>query len=741
VTPLARVVSGVAFVGGLAATLVAVFAPRAGLVGPVFELDWLDGATAAVVLTALTCVAELVAVRLRHADAVEELTLLDPMVLLNVLLLPPRQAVIVSLSGLGLAYAIRRRALVKAAFNIGTYAAASALLIVLLRGTAGDLSDFDLQLVAAMVLGTAGFVAVNLTAMSLLFAAMRAGRPLELMREDLRSSAFTLVATVALTATTVSMAAHTPALLPFAVLPAAAITYAYRSTAMEAEERRRSSRVLSFSEVLAASPTREVAVAAFLNVAREGFFADDVLAIFGSGPVLALSGDAADPELLLVSAEHSRLYELAGKAAVLRGEDLPEGWTSAMIAPLEADGVRVGAVVVGTRGATRVSPRDLTLLTSVASALAGALSGAEHLAKLVQETSKLRAVVDQSSEGILVLDGDGVVQLWNPAMERLCGRSEADALGTGLGTLLQTHDLDGNPVDAFGEGRRRLTPETPRATVDLQLIRPDGEQRTVRCAHAATFLDGYLVRDVVNVHDLTRERQVERLKTDFVATVSHELRTPVTPIKGYADLLLRKGDTMPPEKRAKALAVIADRAAHLARLVEDLLLASNVSSENEPERSVVIKTADLVELTKRAVEDFTGAAGRLTVRHPDSAVQVACDSVRTVQVLTNLVSNALKYSPEGSGVDIVVEAGDGGPDRMARVRVIDHGRGLPADQLERIFEKFHRVEDPMVMSTSGTGLGLYIARHLARAMQGDLTVTSSLGEGSEFTFHLPLATP
>jgi len=204
------------------------------------------------------------------------------------------------------------------------------------------------------------------------------------------------------------------------------------------------------------------------------------------------------------------------------------------------------------------------------------------------------------------------------------------------------------------------------------------------------------------------------------------------------DLLRRKGESMTPEKRAKALDVICDRAAHLARLVEDLLLASNVSTEKEPARSVVIESADLAQLATRATEDFAPAAGRLRLHVPAEPVAVACDPVRTVQVLTNLVSNALKYSPEDSPVDVEVGVDAGG---RGRVTVVDRGRGLPADQLEQIFEKFHRVEDPMVMSTSGTGLGLYIARHLARAMSGDLEVTSTLGQGSTFTFHLPLATP
>jgi anti-sigma regulatory factor (Ser/Thr protein kinase) len=146
-------------------------------------------------------------------------------------------------------------------------------------------------------------------------------------------------------------------------------------------------------------------------------------------------------------------------------------------------------------------------------------------------------------------------------------------------------------------------------------------------------------------------------------------------------------------------------------------------------------TVDLNALINRAAEDFTGAAdARLRLCPAQEPVKVGCDSTRAVQILGNLLSNALKYSPEDATIEVYVERrGDHGV-----VAVHDQGRGIPADQLERVFEKFHRVEDPMVMQTGGSGLGLYIACHLARAMAGDLEVASSFGQGSQFTLRLPL---
>ena len=136
----------------------------------------------------------------------------------------------------------------------------------------------------------------------------------------------------------------------------------------------------------------------------------------------------------------------------------------------------------------------------------------------------------------------------------------------------------------------------------------------------------------------------------------------------------------------------------------------------------------------RPCGDFAAQKQRLSTDLPAGEVAAACDPVRVVQIVSNLVSNALKYSPADShvAVRLTVDAG------QAHISVIDEGRGIPADQLERIFDKFHRVEDPMRMTTAGTGLGLFIAQQLAEAMGGSLSVSSTLGVGSTFTFSLPV---
>jgi signal transduction histidine kinase len=145
---------------------------------------------------------------------------------------------------------------------------------------------------------------------------------------------------------------------------------------------------------------------------------------------------------------------------------------------------------------------------------------------------------------------------------------------------------------------------------------------------------------------------------------------------------------------------------------------------------------DLAQLVERTAEDFSTEKARLTVTTPEVPVPVECDPVRVVQVLSNLVSNGLKYSGPDAPVTVQLAVVDG----AAVVTVADAGRGIPDDQLELVFEKFHRVEDPLRMTTGGTGLGLFIAKQLTEAMGGTLTVTSTLGTGSTFTFTLPVGT-
>jgi PAS domain S-box-containing protein len=725
---------------GLLALVLAV--DSLGLLGAAAVALLLGGGTgrlpAVLGLLALTTAGELTAVRLRHGESTEELTLFEAAVVVDVLLLSPAMAVVVPVVALAIASAVRRRPLTKAAFNLGTYALSTVVLVGTFDVVAGGAAPFAVRSVVGLSLGTIGFAAVNLFYLARVLAVVDDVSVREVLAEGWRLSAVMAVGNVALGTVVVAVGQSAPTLLPFTALPAAALTFAYRAAAKQSDERERAARLLDLSQALVGRLDTEELVASFLASARHAFRADRARAVLDVGltawPVV-VEVTAAGVERRQATTADVALLERPGRgqAATLVSDVLPEGWAQALVAPLEAEGLRLGVIALAAERRGRVSVADAALLTPLASALSVALRGAEHLERVVEETAKLKVVVDHSSDGILVVDGGGRVLLWNPAMAAVTGVDVDEAHGV-LSELVHAVGMDGELVDPLA-GTFALTPEAPRADVEMAFVRPDGEQRWVRCSHAGLFDDGRLVRDVVIVHDVTKQKEVERLKADFIATVSHELRTPVTPIKGYADLLRRRGDKMTPEKRNECLDIIGDRVNHLARLVEDLLLASRISSPKTPTHDVSMEAADLVALVRRSAGDFTADAARLNIVLPEAPPLVACDPMRAVQVIGNLLSNALKYSPGTTQVDIAVTAYDG----AARVSVTDRGRGIPADQLERVFDKFHRVEDPLTMTTGGTGLGLYIARQLARAMNGDIHLRSTLGAGSTFVLVLPLA--
>jgi PAS domain S-box-containing protein len=745
---LRRLVTSLTITGVLLQAVVGFFTRDAGTVTSLANrLHWAHGMTLLAVLLALTVVGDLVSVRVRHGEESEELTLFEAAVVVDVLLLPAGPALLVPVAASLICSVVRRRELVKTVFNAANQAVATAVLVAVVHAISGSGQGLSSRAVLALVVGTLAFTTVNLIALSRVYGLLGGDDPWQVVRDGARLSAVMAIGMVALGGTAVTVAWAAPALLPFTVVPAVALTFAYKAAAQETEERQRSTQLLALSQVLAGRLNADDVTGAFLDLSRQAFAADIAVAVLdpgmqpgGSVPVSVVDdrehgyerrrSDIGEQMLLLRSSQ-------SGVLALTDKDNLPSGWARAVVAPLEAEGRRLGAVILATRDRhQQLGQRELTLLTPLASALAVALRGAAHVQRLTEETSKLKAVVDQSSDGILVLDGEGRVQLWSPALVALTGRTELAAIGRPLGQLVATLQPDGVPIDPFTAGRSLLSPQDPRATVELTVLRDDGEQRVVRCAHAGAFdKDGTLVRDVVIVHDVTRERQVERLKADFIATVSHELRTPITPIKGYADLLRRRGDSMSPEKRAECLEVISSRTEHLARLVEDLLLASRISAtEGAASAQVEMGTADLVALVRRACGDFGTDGERIELAVPDEPVHVGCDPMRVVQVLSNLVSNALKYSPAGSQVDVRLTVGAG----TAIVEVADSGRGIPVDQLERVFDKFHRVEDPMRMTTSGTGLGLYIARELATAMGATVACRSALGVGSVFSLSLPV---
>jgi len=670
--------------------------------------------------TLAAAVSELVSVPLMHGADKEDLTFFEIVTVAGILVLDPSWAIVAPLVGLALVQIVLRIPAKKIAFNLGSYATASVAAVVSYLLVLGGDARFSFRGVLGLLVGMLVFSVVNTLLLAAVLQASEGIPYHEVVTDDWALPVLSAVAGVAVGSVSVALAPVSVWLMPFALMPALTLWYAYRSASQRAEERERNRWLVTLSGVL----TAEAPLPEMLSDAS-----DAIRAAFGAGAVLVSL--PSDDDL-------STSFTAAEGVVPVPVTRLPQGWGSAVSIGLELGDGRRGALLLGdTPGAKNpwtLKPADEAVLTTVAASLGSAIRSAERHAALVEESSKLKAVVENASDGIAVLSGTGRVRLWSPAMVRITGVSEQSALDvfadapTALTSLVSVALVDGVVV---GQAPAEVEPRS------LTITRPDGETRDVSVAvvRARANTDGEPVA-ILTVHDVTSQARADRLKSDFVATISHELRTPITPIKGYAQLLLARGDAMTPEKRRSAYELIADRADHLGRLVEDLLMASRASGTLGSKLATTPQGHDLRTIVSAATESFPAMASRLVVEQPDTPVPVWCDSVRSVQILSNLLSNAMKYSPEGTPITVRVPESEFG-DTHAVVSVTDQGCGLAAGDLERVFERFYRVEDSMTMRTSGSGLGLYIARELAVAMGGTLTVASQPGQGSTFTVRLP----
>jgi two-component system sensor histidine kinase SenX3 len=355
------------------------------------------------------------------------------------------------------------------------------------------------------------------------------------------------------------------------------------------------------------------------------------------------------------------------------------------------------------------SRREQTTTANLADTLAEAI--ADGL-EANEQRDRLLAALGELPDGVLILDASGDEAFRNRAAERYREARHADAVVAGAIDALIARALAGErcerELQLFGP---------PRAVVHLTAV-PLGT--TERPLGAVAF-----VADVSDAH------RVESVRRDFVANVSHELKTPIGALEVLAETLASETDPAVTRPLAERMVKEADR---LARIVDDLLDLSLIETQEAPNRTPV----PLEVLVDDAVDRLRpmAAAGGIDVRCsvPADGLTVVCDRRQVVSAIANLIDNAVKYSEPGSAVT-VSSAIEGG---HVVLTVADSGIGIPRGDLERIFERFYRVDQARSRDTGGTGLGLAIVRHVSRAHGGDVTVDSTEGQGSTFRFLLPL---
>ena len=389
-------------------------------------------------------------------------------------------------------------------------------------------------------------------------------------------------------------------------------------------------------------------------------------------------------------------------------------------------------LVIGFRGPIKLKRRERSVFSTFADQTSISLQHARLFEELSAERGRLEAIVTHASDGILLVDGQGRVCSWNPALTLMTGRSQELALGMPLGDALNATTENSLPLD--GAQLIQDVHDAEQVRLPVMLTTSDGRVREVALAVSQVpDADGTGQFAVVVARDVTAQREVEQAKQDFIATVSHELRTPLTPIKGYLTLLLRP-DFLPDQtKRDGLLAMMLEQTGQLERLVDDLL---SVSRMQHGEFNIRLEHCDVRDVVRRATRDFSSGSDRpVELRLPDEPAIAVCDPSRLQQVVGNLLSNAEKYSPPGLPVHVLVRVGS----QEVELSVRDEGDGVPIDQREVVFEPFRRLGDALTSTTRGTGLGLHIARQLIEAMSGRIWVDGTPGEGAIFHITAPVA--
>lgn len=400
-----------------------------------------------------------------------------------------------------------------------------------------------------------------------------------------------------------------------------------------------------------------------------------------------------------------------------------------------------GLIYVFRSSGGEFSANDRQVLQAFADQAAIAVNNARLYQQVAHEKRRLDAILEGSADGVMILDPSLRVTKFNQALARLSGWSAAKAIG-------QQHD----DVIVLRNKRAGMTlaeaaaggwPLVTRSSAGLMVSGPlyvegdlqrrDGSRVSVGITYAPLFdREGRLVNLIADLRDITRFREADELKDTFISIISHELKTPVALIKGYAGTLRREDAQWDPPTVRQSATIIEEEADRLTRLIDNLLDASRLQAGG-----LKLNRGDVAidALARRLVDLFQTQSPqhRLSADFPSPFPVVQGDAARLEQVLSNLIGNAIKYSPGGGSIRV---SGRATPDAV-EITVSDEGIGIPVEEQSRIFERFYRVDDALSRRTQGSGLGLYIAKAIVEAHGGRIRADSTPGRGTAFSFSLP----
>jgi PAS domain S-box-containing protein len=673
------------------------------------------------------------------------LNLMEAVLVPLVVFAPGAEAMLVCSVALALADILRRMDPLKIVFNVAQWTLAAGLASLVVREASARTGHGTGEIALAVAAIVVMSVVNQLTMTSVLTLAARAAGQGQ-SREGLiagfvgrgLSNVAALVAGLAL----VGAYRWSPWLVTLGFVFVVGLDAAGRANASLRADHIRLEGMQSATHALAASIDVASGLQAFLAETRTGFevqVAELVLfsergatvhrctAAGGAGYAVCIERHP------LAEAVASRLPEATRFAAgdgttagaILAGSD----HTRVLAAPMRAGGTTIGVLFLYDRiGMEGFERGELKVADALTREVVSFLERVTLLQAIDEERNKLADILGNTSDGIFSIESDGTITSWNAGLAAMTGYVAEEIVGTRHFGLLRPRDPQGR--DMLFERWADLIDTPGGLPSDVQIVSQSGQTLWLSCSYSRIpETDTRREVLVVVARNITQARELERLKDDFVAVVSHELRTPLVPIKGWAQTLLNRGDRLSEDQRRTAVQSILAQAQKLESLVLNILEASRIEAGRTDGDGV----ADIGGITARIVEDTLSSRPdrTLRLRPPSVPANVKGSGVWVERAVSNLVANAIKYSPDDEPVDVVISIE--GNDVV--VAVTDRGPGIAADAQERIFERFERLEESR--KQTGTGLGLYITRRLARAMGGDVTVSSVPGAGSTFLLRLP----
>lgn len=360
-----------------------------------------------------------------------------------------------------------------------------------------------------------------------------------------------------------------------------------------------------------------------------------------------------------------------------------------------------------------------------------AMSLEQQMRRIQENENRLENVLENLIIGVIMVDQNGYISLINPSAKSMLGFTSEELHGRKYDKTNQHVEL--TKMIEEGLSKREMIRD------EFVLYYPD--ERVIQVSLVPIYLqqnhaDGGVL---VVMHDITEVRRLERMRSEFVANVSHELKTPIASVKGFAETLLA-GALDDPETARSFLQIIFDESGRLDRLVVDILELSKIESKRIP---LNFSPVHLSTFTSKTLEMMNSEARKknitLRMNVPDD-LYLEADEDRLRQIVLNLLSNGINYTPEGGNVSIEAKAVNDHPDDMERIRITvsDTGIGIPKKDLPRVFERFYRVDKARSRRSGGTGLGLSIVKHLVELHKGTIDVESSQGLGTTFTIEIPV---